>query len=171
MMKLNLISPVAKGGEFKFTVQLDDEYNNSSVIVKVNGNEISAVDGVYAIENVTENIDITVDGVVKNKSEENNKPTEDNNKPNEENNNPTEDNNKPNEDNNKPNENNNKPNKDNNQINNSSNNSNNGASNSNTSSNTSSTKTGDNNKVAGIELLMIGSLAVAISIAKKKKEA
>lgn len=164
-------SPVAKGGEFKFTVQLDDEYNNSSVIVKVNGNEISAVDGVYAIENVTENIDITVDGVVKNKSEENNKPTEDNNKPNEENNNPTEDNNKPNEDNNKPNENNNKPNKDNNQINNSSNNSNNGASNSNTSSNTSSTKTGDNNKVAGIELLMIGSLAVAISIAKKKKEA
>ena len=143
-------SPVAKGGEFKFTVGLDDEYNNSSVIVKANGNEISPVDGVYTIENVTENIDITVDGVVKNKSEENNKPTEDNNQQN---------------------ENNNKPNKDNNQINNSSNNSNNGSSNSNTSSNTTSTKTGDNNKVAGVALLMIGSLAVVISIAKKKKEA
>ena len=165
-------SPVAKGGEFKFTVGLDDEYNNSSVIVKANGNEISPVDGVYTIENVTENIDITVDGVVKNKSEENNKPTEDNNKPNEENNKPNEENNKPTEDNNKPSEENNKPNKDNNQINNSSNNnssnnSNNGVSN----SNTTSTKTGDNNKVAGVALLMIGSLALVISIAKKKKEA
>lgn len=58
---------VLAGSAFKFKVNLDEEYSNSSIIVKVNGSIINAVGGVYTISNIQEDITITVDGVEKNK--------------------------------------------------------------------------------------------------------
>ena len=55
---------VIKGNNFSFTVELLDGYiQEDDFAVKVNGNAISEVDGVYTISNVTENMTITVEGV------------------------------------------------------------------------------------------------------------
>lgn len=148
-------SPVAKGGEFKFTVELDKDYNNSSIKVKANGNEINSVDGVYTIENVTENTNITVEGISKNQTEE--KPKEDDNKEPIDNNKEITDNNK---DGNNSNE------KTDNNISKINNNNN-----SEKTNKGNSTKTEDENRTGEILLLMIGTLVVIISINQKKKEA
>lgn len=55
---------IKKGGEVKFSITLDEAYNNSTIIVKVNGVEITAVDGIYTISNITEVQTVTVEGVV-----------------------------------------------------------------------------------------------------------
>lgn len=58
---------VAKGGSVRFSVELSAEYNKSEYVVKNNGTILTAVDGVYTISNVQDNVNITVENVVKNK--------------------------------------------------------------------------------------------------------
>lgn len=58
---------VALGGDFKFKVNLLDDYNNSDITVKVNDKGItSTTEGVYIISNINRDINISVEGVVKN---------------------------------------------------------------------------------------------------------
>ena len=62
---------VVLGGEFKFKVNLEEDYSNSNIIVKV-GTKVYAPDinGVYTITNITKDINITVEGVEKNAPDE-----------------------------------------------------------------------------------------------------
>ena len=63
---------VTAGGTFSFTVTLSDGYDQSDIVVKANGTEITAgSDGVYKIENVNGNVTVTVEGVVPNPAEDN----------------------------------------------------------------------------------------------------
>ena len=55
-------SPVTGGGSFSFTVSVSDGYEGSPV-VKVNGTELTAANGVYTIENITEAKTVTVEGI------------------------------------------------------------------------------------------------------------
>lgn len=55
-------SPVKEGGSYSFTVTVNDGYEGTPV-VKANGTELTAVDGVYTIENITENQTVTVSGI------------------------------------------------------------------------------------------------------------
>ena len=55
-------SPVTEGGSFSFTVSVNSGYEGS-VAVKANGSELTAVDGIYTIENITENQTVTVEGI------------------------------------------------------------------------------------------------------------
>lgn len=57
---------VIEGGNFKFTVALLPEYSQSAIVVKANGVEVTAVDGLYTISNITADTTITVEGVVLN---------------------------------------------------------------------------------------------------------
>lgn len=58
-------SPVKSGENYSFTVTLDDGYvAGNDFAVKANGNKLTATDGVYTIENITENQQITVEGIV-----------------------------------------------------------------------------------------------------------
>lgn len=58
-------SPVVEGGSYSFTVVIADGYvAGDGFAVKANGVTLTAVDGVYTIENITTNQTITVDGVV-----------------------------------------------------------------------------------------------------------
>ena len=67
---------VAKGQSFTFTVTLGKDYDQSKITVKANGKVIAAgTDGKYTVENVTENITITVEGVVRNPVADNNNNT------------------------------------------------------------------------------------------------
>ena len=50
---------VKKGEDYSFTVAVEDELNE--VIVKVNDVEVSPIDGEYIVENVTEDLTITVE--------------------------------------------------------------------------------------------------------------
>ena len=51
------------GGSYTFTVAANDGYNASNAVVKVNDEVVTAVDGVYTVENVSSNLTITVEGV------------------------------------------------------------------------------------------------------------
>ncbi|MBQ7881046.1 MAG: hypothetical protein IJ358_04315 [Clostridia bacterium] len=63
----NYSTTVLIGSNFKFKVNLDSDYSNSDITVKINGNIIVAdYYGVYTIESVNQNISITVEGVVMN---------------------------------------------------------------------------------------------------------
>lgn len=55
-------SPVTKGGSFSFTVSVNEGYEGTPV-VKANGTEITAVNGVYTIENITAAQTVTVEGI------------------------------------------------------------------------------------------------------------
>ena len=56
---------VIKGDSFSFTVNISDGYmQEDDFAVKVNGTTITAVDGVYTISNITEDMTVTVEGVV-----------------------------------------------------------------------------------------------------------
>lgn len=55
-------SPVAEGGSYSFTVTVNNGYEGTPV-VKVNGMELTAVDGVYTISNITEAKTVTVEGI------------------------------------------------------------------------------------------------------------
>lgn len=55
-------SPVAEGGSYSFTVTVNNGYEGTPV-VKVNGTELTAVDGVYTISNITEAKTVTVEGI------------------------------------------------------------------------------------------------------------
>lgn len=51
------------GGSVQFSLKLDSKYNQSSVTVYANGREVSLINGVYTVTNISENIEITVEGV------------------------------------------------------------------------------------------------------------
>ena len=55
-------SPVTEGGSFSFTVSVNEGYEGTPV-VKANGTEITEVNGVYTIENITEAQTVTVEGI------------------------------------------------------------------------------------------------------------
>lgn len=57
---------VEHGKDFKFTVTLDDEYNQSVITVKAGDAVLTAVEGVYTIENITGDVTVTLEGVVVN---------------------------------------------------------------------------------------------------------
>lgn len=54
------------GGSYSFSVALDEAYDDSQIQVFANSNELTAINGVYTVENITQNIDITVTGVTVN---------------------------------------------------------------------------------------------------------
>lgn len=58
---------IQKGGEVKFSVELDTAYSKSNVVVKNNGEVLTAQKGVYTISNVQNTINITVENVTQNK--------------------------------------------------------------------------------------------------------
>lgn len=57
-------SPVKQGGSFSFTVTVSEGYEGT-LVVKVGETELTAVDGVYTIENITEDVTVTVSGIEK----------------------------------------------------------------------------------------------------------
>lgn len=58
---------VKPGGKFKFYLRLDADYNESVPVVYVNNEELNVNQEVYSIYNISENIRISVDGIVRNK--------------------------------------------------------------------------------------------------------
>ena len=61
-------SPVVKGGSFSFTVSVNDGYEGTPVVM-AGDTELTAVDGVYTIENITENLTVTVAGITEKQPE------------------------------------------------------------------------------------------------------
>lgn len=61
-------SPVVNGGSFSFTISVNDGYEGTPV-VKAGDTELTAVDGVYTIENITENQTVTVEGITEKQPE------------------------------------------------------------------------------------------------------
>ncbi len=56
---------VVTGGTFKFRVNLKPGYTDCDIIVKNNGEEITnIVEGVYTIENITSDVNITIGGII-----------------------------------------------------------------------------------------------------------
>lgn len=55
-------SPITEGGSFSFNVTVNDGYQGTPV-VKANGTELTAVNGVYTIENITADQTVTVEGI------------------------------------------------------------------------------------------------------------
>ena len=51
------------GKDYTFTVTVTEGYDAANMVVKVNGEEVTAVDGVYTVEKVSSNLEITVKGV------------------------------------------------------------------------------------------------------------
>lgn len=51
------------GGNYTFTLTLNEAYSNSAPIVKCNGNVLTEKDGKYTVENITGALDITVENV------------------------------------------------------------------------------------------------------------
>ena len=56
-------SPVGCGGSYAFTFALDEAYSNSPVVIKINGEELVMTGNEYTIENITEDVVVTVEGV------------------------------------------------------------------------------------------------------------
>lgn len=62
---------VEYGADFKFTVVLDQAYNNSEYIVNANGIKLSLIDGTlpnatYQVTDIKQNVEITIEAIVKN---------------------------------------------------------------------------------------------------------
>ena len=53
------------GKDYTFTVTVSEGYDAANMVVKVNGEEVTAVDGIYTVEKVSSDLTITVEGVVK----------------------------------------------------------------------------------------------------------
>ena len=60
------VTSVEYDDTISFKVELQTAYSESTVVVKNNGLALTAVEGVYTVENITENVTITVEGVQKN---------------------------------------------------------------------------------------------------------
>ncbi len=58
-------SEASKDRDYSFNITINEGYDGSAMVVKVNGNEISASDGKYTVPAVSEELVITVEGVVK----------------------------------------------------------------------------------------------------------
>lgn len=56
-------SPVLEGGSYSFTVTVDTENYEGTPVVKANGLNLSASNGVYTITNITEDQTVTVEGI------------------------------------------------------------------------------------------------------------
>ncbi len=54
---------VKEGEDYTFTVTVTEGYDAANMVVKVNGEEVTAVDGIYTVEKVSANLTITVEGV------------------------------------------------------------------------------------------------------------
>lgn len=68
----NSISPVEEGGDYSIQLTILEGYNGSSAVVKANGSVVKKDDAlsssgldIYTVKNITQNITITVEGVVK----------------------------------------------------------------------------------------------------------
>lgn len=57
--------PVTEGDSYSFTVSITGGYDGENMVVLVNGEAIEAVDGTYTVENVREDLTVTVEGVAK----------------------------------------------------------------------------------------------------------
>ena len=53
---------VEYGGDFVFKVDLTDAYSQSTIVVKANGEEIQKDGEYYTISNITQNINVTIEG-------------------------------------------------------------------------------------------------------------
>ena len=53
-----------EGESYTFTVEIAENYDATNMVVKVNGEIVSAVEGKYTVENVSGDLAITVEGVV-----------------------------------------------------------------------------------------------------------
>ena len=53
---------VEYGGDFAFKVDLTDAYSQSTIVVKANGEELTLQGEYYTISNITQNVDVTIDG-------------------------------------------------------------------------------------------------------------
>ena len=62
-------SPVTEGGSYSFTVAVTEDYDGTNMVVKANGTSLTAVEGVYTIENITVDQTVTVEGVVEKQEE------------------------------------------------------------------------------------------------------
>ena len=51
------------GKDYTFTVTVSEGYDAANMVVKVNGEEVAAVDGIYTVEKVSSDLTITVEGV------------------------------------------------------------------------------------------------------------
>jgi len=60
------VNPTPRGGNFTFTVTLNPNYSNSTIVVTANGTTLTPVRSVYTIANVTEIKTVTVTGAVLN---------------------------------------------------------------------------------------------------------
>jgi len=58
-------SPVAEGGSYGFTVSVLGGYDGNGLAVKVNGKPVTLTGGSYTAEAITENLNITVEGISK----------------------------------------------------------------------------------------------------------
>ena len=58
-------SNIGKNQDYSFKVTVNEGYNGSDMVVKVNENEITSNNGVYTVTDVTESLVITVEGIVK----------------------------------------------------------------------------------------------------------
>jgi predicted RNA-binding protein with TRAM domain len=57
------VSPVEEGGSFSFTVTVDTDNYEGTPVVKAGETELTAVDGVYTIADITANQTVTVEGI------------------------------------------------------------------------------------------------------------
>ena len=62
----NSNSMLLPGESFSFTVKLDNNFSDSKIKVKANGIELNAVNGIYTVKNINEDMKITVGGIVAN---------------------------------------------------------------------------------------------------------
>ena len=51
------------GKDYTFTVTVSEGYDAANMVVKVNGEEVTSVDGIYTVEKVSSDLTITVEGV------------------------------------------------------------------------------------------------------------
>ena len=51
------------GKDYTFTLTVSEGYDAANMVVKVNGEEVTAVDGIYTVEKVSSDLTITVEGV------------------------------------------------------------------------------------------------------------
>ena len=58
---------VKPGGKFKFYLRMDADYDQSVPVVYANDEKLEVVQEVYSLYNISENIRISVDGIVRNK--------------------------------------------------------------------------------------------------------
>ena len=56
---------VEDGKDYSFTVAANEGYDATNMVVKVNGNEVAGTDGSYTVKNVSTDLTITVEGIVK----------------------------------------------------------------------------------------------------------